>query len=371
MTQRLLDFTRTAAAAGGMVSLLMAVACGDETVDGAEASLTPALEAAVDGSVVPAVERFADGAQALQSSVDALCEAPTAEAVTALQDEWLQLSRDWNRAGIYFIGPLADDIITPSIIFIESMRQRGTDYTATVRETLQAALDDGTTLDEAYFSGLTFNRVGMLALEVLLFENSPSDTPSSEAEAIAQSFVDVPRRCVYLQGMAGLLATRAEGVRTGWTQAHLETGTPFRDLLVQDMLAEGSDPTTAMLITVISHIEYLRVRKLDGILDMEVAGAARPELEPFYTNLASALDGVEEFMQPPGEVSGFFAVMQTRGFGEDLATVRAALQTARSAVAAGDREGAKEAFLALETSFRREVPRGLGVELGLTFTDGD
>lgn len=351
------------------------VGCSDdagneEQSSAARQELDEALEDVIDHTIIVDVQAFADGAKELDESVVEFCEAPAEASLLELQDDWLALTRTWNRAGIYDIGPLDDDFITPSIIWIESMRQRGTDYTDTVIDTLDAALASDAPLDEAYFSSLTFNRVGMLALEVLLFEERSTEPAATDAATIAQSFADSPRKCSYLQGISKQVSDRAQGVEAGWTEEFLG-GPAFRDELLEGLLADGSESVPALIVSVIAHIEYLRVRKLDGILDMATVSRARPEPSPFYSNLASGLDGFEAFLSAPDADATFFGVMTDRGFGEEVEVIRGNLESARSAVADNDREAASAAFLELETSFRRELPQGLGVELGLSFSDGD
>jgi len=353
------------------VSLLLAWSYGCDSAPKAEKDLlTPALESAVDLTIVPAMERFADGARDFEASVTELCDAPSKSRVVALQDEWLALSRTWNQAGIYFLGPLDDDIVAPSILFIEAMRQRGTDYTDTVIESIDGAVAGTEALDDDYFKRLAFNRVGMLALEVLLFEDTSTDPRSTDPERIGESLRSA-RKCRYLEGMTRLLRERAEGVERGWTKAFLDTGRPFRELLLEDMLPDGAEPVPAVLVAASAHLEYLRVRKLDAILDLTVATQARGDDSLFYRNLEAALDAVEELMKPPDAETGFFAVMEKGGFEAEVETVRDNLKAARAAVADRDRDGASSTFRTLEISLRREVPRGLGVDLGLSFSDGD
>lgn len=355
------------------LAMLGAVGCSDADEKSApgESVVDAALRSAVDGTIVPATEDFADGTASLETSVTAFCDAPTEAGLTASQDEWLALARTWNRAGIYFLGPLEEDIITPTMIYIESMRQRGTDYTDTVRDTIDSAMNSSDPLDDAYFDRLAFNRVGMLALEVLLFENSSTEPPSTDVAAVTQGYVDAPRKCSVLVGMARLLRRQADEVERGWTVEFAGTGRPFRDIVLGDELPNGAVPVNAVLLAAIQHIEYLRVRKLDGILDVAVASSARPDATPFYDNLGSGLDGLEALMEPPGSDSGFFAAMTARGFENEVTIVRNSFAAAHTAVDAGDRSAASAAYLDLETSFRKDVTLGLGVDLGLTFSDGD
>ncbi|MBL8956853.1 MAG: hypothetical protein JNK82_39130 [Myxococcaceae bacterium] len=116
------------------------------------------LKNTVTQRIVPALVTFETDAVALETKSDAFCVAPTsAVGLTELRAQWRTVSLSWNRVAIYRFGPLFDDLIFPAVIFIESMRQRGTDYTDTVREAVVAALTGSMPLDAAYFDGLTFN----------------------------------------------------------------------------------------------------------------------------------------------------------------------------------------------------------------------
>ena len=352
--------------------LMFVAGCGSDGGTGGGAELLqPALESTVDNTIVPAMESFADEATSFEQEASEFCASPSESTLTALQDRWLELTRVWNQAATYLVGPLDDDPITPSINFIESMRPRGTDYTETVRDTIDSALQSTDPLDEAFFAGLTFNRVGILALEVLTFEDFPRTAGSTEITDVLEGYNTTPRKCTYLEGMAGLLAERARGVESGWTEDFNGSGTPFRDLLLDGELDDGSLPVPAVIVSAVAHLEYLRRRKLDGILDAQVATRARPDESPFFANLEAALAEIENLMEPSNGESGFFDVMTERGFAEFVATVRSNHSAALAAVQAEDRTAAVDAFRNLENSLRREVALGRGVDLGIDFTDGD
>ncbi len=347
--------------------LLCAVAvagCGDDESSGPP--LQAALQRAVDARIVPRMTALADAAEQLQSDIEAGCPSPTSDQVSSFQDGWLRLSLRWNEAATYVFGPLDDDPIVPAYIFIESMRQRGIDYTQTVREAREAAISGPETLDESFFSSLSFTEIGVLAVEALVFETSTA-TPSNRLEDIVLAFAATPRRCSYLTGIADRLAARTRQVADGWI-----SGTePFRARMLSGQLEDGSDPTVAVFVAVIEQLEFLRRRKLAAILDAQIATAARPNANPFFANLQAFLDEVETLMEAGDDAVDFFDVMAGRGRTDGVTTVTARLNAARQALNAADREQAADAFLQLEQSFRREVPEGLGIELGLNFSDGD
>lgn len=328
-------------------------------------NLQGALEASADNSIVPGFVAFDAAVRDLADGTSAFCSAPDRSGLEDLQGRWRALSLTWNRVAPFGVGPLFEDLIFPSISFIESMRPRGTDYTDTVRDELGSALAGSMPLDDAYFEGLAFNRVGLLALEVLLFEDA-TPTRSRDVATIAVEYASLPRKCLYLQGMARLLAGRARRVLDGWTTSYLDTGRPFRDLFVEGALEDGTEPVPALLVAIIEHLDYVKRRKLEGILDARLSGH-------FYPNVLATLESVEGLLTQdatPG-AAGFLDVVEAQGFSDRAAAVEATFSEAMAAAQAEDRAGLAEDIGTLEGLLRREVPDALRVTLGVTFSDGD
>lgn len=353
------------------IALATSAGCGEEGRGGPVPS-RQALIVAVDDTVVPAMEAFSEEAEALAAAVGPFCEDPAAASLDALRDGWLTTSLAWNRAALYYLGPLDDDPITPAMYFVESMRQRGIDYTDTVRDAMTAAVQGDETLDASFFEALNFNRVGLLALEVLLFEDSPRAPGTTELAAVAAGYAESLRKCAYLDGVAGLLRERARDVERGWTESFGDTSEPFRDLLVRGALEDGALPEQAVLVAMIRHVEYVRARKLEALLDARLATEARPDSTPFWANVEAGLAQLEAFLGASGPAApSFFEVMADRGYPGVAAALQEDIERARSAVRAGDRDAAAAAFATLEDRMRQELPRAVGVNIGLNFSDGD
>ncbi len=347
---------------GLMPALLVAIsACSDgvETTDNS-AELQDALENTVDQVVIPTLEDFARASSDMVAQAGAFCAAPSESGLRALQDEWRFLASEWNRAALYNLGPLNQDLILPRVIFIESMRQRGTNYTETVREAIDLALSGTAPLDAAYFDGLRFTEVGLLALEVLVFETST--TSSTSISEVAVEFQSTDRKCAYLQGMAEHLERTASAVVRGWNESYLDRGTPYREILLGAALEDGTEPVPALLIAAFEHLNYVKQRKLEAILDAQLANH-------FYENLVATLDELSSFLDD-GEYS-FFDHMDSRGFGAEIVAARAAIANARALAVAEDRTALTAAWGETEGFLKREVPNGLNVDLGINFADGD
>lgn len=346
------------------VSLL--VSCDDDE-GGSGTRLPTAAELmrdAADTTIVPDVERFATEAQSLLAESETFCAQTDADALAQLQSRWRTLSEAWNAIAAYNLGPLDDDIIVPKILFIESMRQRGTDYTQTVRESIVRRIEGTDTIDVDSVSSQTFDEIGMLALEVLLFEDSREGNSSVPAD-IVDDYQSQPRKCAYLMGIAGLLADDAAEVERGWTTEFADTGEAFKDTMASPKLPDGTEPIVALLIALQQHLDYLMTRKLEGILDARLS-------EHFYPNVVAALDAMQEVLQQPREDSfGVLEWMEATNSAEEVELVLANFAAARAAATAEDREALTAAIGRLDGNLKREIPDALGLDLGLTFTDGD
>lgn len=318
----------------------------------------------VETTIVPGIQAFSAEAQSMLAEADAFCGGPDASGLEQLQTRWRSLSVAWNSIAAYNFGPLDDDVIVPKIIFIESMRQRGTDYTQTVRDGILRGLANEDTLDVEYFDRQTFDEVGMLALEVLVFEDSREGNSTELADVLADYDVS-PRKCDVLLGVAGLLAADAQEVEFGWTTDFAESGEPFRETMTLPTLDDGTEPVVALLVALQQHLDYIKVRKLEAILDAQLSGH-------FYPNVLAALNSMETLLAQPDEDSfGLFERMEATGNTAEVELVTENFATARAAAMAEDREGLAAAIGLLDGNLKREVPDALGVELGLTFTDGD
>ncbi len=352
-----------------LLAAALPLGCGDGGSDPTDDVVTlptgsEILRDTVETTIVPDVQAFSAEVADMQADIDGFCAAPSEATLGTAQDRWRSMVEAWSRVVPYNFGPLDNDIIFPNMIFIESMRQRGSDFTQTVRDGLQRGLEGTDTLDLAYFERQTFDEVGILALEVLLFEDSREGNSTAPADVVAD-YTATPRKCAYLQGMTARLAVNATDVEQGWTTAFGDGGEPFRETMTGDMLEDGSEPVAALLIALQQHLDYVKVRKLEGILDAQLSGN-------FYVNVLSTLDAMETLLSQPSDDSfGLFERMEATDNGAEVALVRSNFEAARAAAQGEDRDALTTAVGLIDGNLKREIPDALGVELGLTFTDGD
>ncbi len=336
----------------------------DEPVAGSADSLNLALKSSIEESIVPAISAFKTETETLQTNATTFCSNIDQTNLETLQDQWKALSLQWNQIVMFNIGPLDDDIIFPKMNFIESMRQRGTDNTGVVRGEIVARLGDITPLDESYFNSLSFTRVGMLALEVLIFEDSISND-NSDLSKIVTDYQGNSRKCDYLDGMIQLQSRLAAIIENGWLIDFASSGKAFKDTLINGELDDGAESVPALITVIQEHLDYLKKRKLEVVLDAQIA-------DYFYENVTATLDQVEAFLEGATEDSySFFDQMLSNDFASEVAIVRANLSAARQAIATENRSELATAIGLLDGNFKREIPDSLNVTLGLNFTDGD
>ncbi|MBV1859356.1 MAG: hypothetical protein KUG77_13150 [Nannocystaceae bacterium] len=165
--------------------------------------------------------------------------------------------------------------------------------------------------------------------------------------------------------MSELLSTCASTVYGGWVESFAESGEPFAETMTGPELVDGTQPVVALLIALQEHLDYIKVRKLEGILDAQLSGN-------FYSNVLATLEAMVELLEQPSEESfGLLERMEATGNNDEVEVVRTNFEAALAAAGAEDREALTAAIGLLDGNLKREVPDALGIELGLTFTDGD
>lgn len=323
--------------------------------------LSAARSSAIDEDILPAVRLFVDQVQALQGAVQSLCAQPTVAGLESTREAWRLATRDWNGVLPYNLGPLDDDLIYPAVMFVESKRPRGADYTQTVRETLSAAVSSSVALDASYFDALTFNRVGLLALEVGLFETAATGTTA--VGAVLTELQAQPRKCAFLVGVGARLKTRAESILAGWTVS-FEDGLPFSEQLRSGSLSTGSGSVAALTVAWVEYLDYVKRRKLETTLDGQISGYAYPPMK-------AGIEALSAFLGESGDATSFLSVLVAEGYEAEVTAVRTTLADTLAHLDAKERDLLIADYAALENFLRGTFTAGLQLNLGVTFSDGD
>ncbi len=326
-------------------------------------TLQAAIDQAVDNAIVPAVEDFLAAAQALDTAGVTFCAGPDAAKLEAMQASWRAAFEQWYRLSLYNFGPLDDDLVFPRYTFIDSLRLRGTDYLETVRNEIAADISATRVLDDGYFGGKTFQRVGLLALESAVFETSTPEHSTAPGDVIAE-YRFQPRKCEVLEGLSGQLVAQASYFEQGWLVAHKDSDLSYRSLFRDGQLDDGTAPLSQLLISVQAFLDYVQARR--------VVVVAAPISRHTWESISATIDEVELLLRGSETTTdSFFGVMEATGNQNAVAAVEDSLVQVRQAIADRNIEMLEVSLGFLDGNFKREIPDSLEVELGINFSDGD
>jgi predicted lipoprotein len=335
----------------------------NDPVEAAEDSLDKATETAVDKKIIPTVDAFSVQANQFSAQSVAFCDSSDENTLNALQAQWKSLSSQWYKLEIYRFGPLNDDLIFPKINFIDSLRLNGRNYVDTVRTEISKNIASADTLDEDFFDKQVFKNVGLLALESLSFETAASEHSKLPADIVAE-YKNLPRKCEVLKGLSNQLVKHANYVQNGWNNDHKASGKPFRDLFISNQLEDGTPALTRLIASTQEHLDYLQKRN--------VATTAAQISEHSWDNITASIDEVEQLLAGVNESDlSYFDLMSSGGFQNSVGTVKENITRVRQDIQNKDAAALKVSLGKLDGNFKREIPDGLAVQLGINFIDGD
>lgn len=335
----------------------------DVPAAGSQDSLTIAIRNTIDNNVIPNIKRFNElGDRFKQDTISYCGDGLSATEINDLQTQWKTLSLAWNKISIHNYGPLNNDLISPRIHRIESKRQRGTNYSATVRTDLSNFLSD--TSQSTDFSTKNFTVTGLLALELALFENS--QTQSTVIADIENDYQTNTRKCTYLQAMSTDLSRVANEVYQQWTEKFEDKSKSYRDLMLSNELGDDQTAEKRLIIAVQEHLDYLKRRKAEGVMDAQVAQYG-------FEQISAGLNEVESLITNSGEAGDYriFDHMKSNGETQDIESVKQNINAAKAASLAQNKSELATYLALLDGNFKREIPDGLSVTLGINFSDGD
>lgn len=341
-------------------------ACGGERQNDeaalTEGSLDKAVQEIAEQTILTAVNDFANEAEALNSAADTFCAAVSDSNLSALQTQWQTTSAAWYRLLPFNFGPLDDDLVFPAYQYIDSYRLRGDDYTSTIRTAIADWLASADSLDDDFFSALTFNKVGLPAIEIAAFETSA--THSTATADIVAEYNSESRKCAVLSGLTTQLQSRADYVEDGWQVAYTGTSTPFISIFNDGELPDGSESLTGLITAVQEYLDYLQNR--------DVVSNVAPLAGNSWALVSESIDQIERMLAGNEEtVVTIFSLMAASGNSGNVDTVEENIQMARDAVADQDATTFNAAAALLDGNFKREIPDSLDVTLGINFSDGD
>lgn len=357
-------------AAAMCLAVAVLTACGgtreNDPVIVSQLTLDMAVEDAVNTSILKAVDNFVAQTATFDTAVRDFCILPQADSLTRLQQQWLALNSAWYRLVPYKFGPLEDDVVFPAYIYIDSLRLRGTNYIGTVREEIVTLLTSDTALNADFFASKTFQRQGLLALEVALFETASNNAlpNSTNNDAIVEEYFDNNRKCDIINGWSQLLMDRAEYIQNGWANSFVNNTLSYRELFISKQLDDGADPISILLVALQEHLDYLKQRNV-------VTTTAQVSESAWQAVEASIIE-IEQFLQGTEATRvSFIELMTSAGHSSSVETINENIAAIKMAIQNRDANLFNVNAALLDGNFKREIPKGLEVELGLNFTDGD
>jgi len=216
-------------------------------------------------------------------------------------------------------------------------------------------------LNDAYFDRLSFTKTGLLALEVALFEDASESTSDSD---IVAGFIAEPRRCDYLKGLSNLQADYANEFHQGWVSDYQNSGEAYRERFLRGATDDGSAPLTLLLTSAQDHLNYLKQR---SVVDQagQISGIS-------WSLMQASIEATEAIVEGDGSTVVTLASLMLAAQEESaLLSVRDNFERAYEAINDGSNLDFYTAAGLLDGNFKREIPDGLAVELGINFSDGD
>jgi predicted lipoprotein len=355
-----------------LTSLLLA-ACGGtgSSLSTHNTELNIAAIEAIDHTIIPAAYRFQQQVEALVNQSDFFCTTGqiTTDNLVLLQEQWTKTNFAWFQLLPYRFGPMINNEVLPTYIFIDYHRQRGDNDSDTIRSNIDTLIASSS--DASYASTLSqigANSLGLLALEVTIFEEAANQ--SIAPRDIVFEFQNTPRKCQLLIDFGQKLLVRADTIHQGWTSNYRNTGKSYRDLLVNNQLEEvlddeaGDSAIIKILLSVQEFYDYLGKRNVTTNV-AQLSSSVWLAIDHALQNTEELLAGVES------TTLSFDAVMANNRFEQTVANVKDNIQILRSALEERNAIDMKAAAAILDGHFKRDIPEALNINLGLNFSDGD
>lgn len=332
----------------------------------------------IDYTVTPALDSFLQESEALTDLTESFCGADNKieSDLTSLQAQWITTNNAWFKLSPYLLGPFTspDSLTAEAFWYIDSYRQRGNDSTSTVRSDITTMLSKADALNSETFSTKSFNKVGLLALEVLLFETAGSGSQSQTPADITSEYQNTPRKCDILKGQANELNRRTALIHNAWHNDYRDTGIGYRDLLVNKQLEStftkgndidgtGTPAFTRLVVSTQQHLDFLTKRNITT-QSAQLSNSVWQALEYTQTSL-------QEFLAGTGQNTISLYRMMDNGYDANINTLKENMKFFKQSINEQNTINFKNFSSALDGNFKRELPQALNAELGLNFTDGD
>lgn len=327
--------------------------------------------AAVVDVIRPDMLAFETASRGLDSAMQALCVAPSADGADIVAQEFAQVVAAYGRIDFLRIGPLLEDNRADRLFFWPDRRSIGLKQVQAI-----LAKQDPLATDLETLQAKSVATQGLGALEFVLF-----GTGSESLTAAAGAF-----RCAYGQTITANIAQIAGDLIISW---YLPGGIADHLQDPQPNYSDYRTPTEAMeaLLGLVSHgLEAMRDKKLVPFIATDT-DAAKPKLAPLWrsgltmTLLRANVDGMRELVTGSGMALAEGPAAQGLGDSIDFEfrnAIRALdLVTLPVDQAVADSQQASAlSYLALvagslQSMVGEQLSAALGLSVGFSSLDGD
>lgn len=329
------------------------------------------VELAITKVIRPAFARFAEAAGSLQTSVAALCEAPSTDTLMTAQEQFRSTVTAWSHIELYRFGPLMADNRSDAILFWP-------DRKGIALRQVQGALADQdlTAAGVDTLEGKSVAMQGLGALEFLLF-GTDYETLGNVAGAY---------RCSYAEAIGGLISRRATAMSDEWADP-----AGFSQRMLQPSEADADYRSTRevleTLVGTLAHgTEAIRDQRLLPFLGRDDA-EPKPKSALFWRSgmtlpsISANFDGLEALIEGSriGEASGadnaWVANSAAFELGNAARAVGLVTEPVEAALADPDQRQALDYLViitqSLDTVFGESLSAALGLSVGFSSLDGD
>jgi predicted lipoprotein len=246
-------------AAGLAAALSGAVRAGEPA--GADAM----VRGAIAGYVLPAYATFARETSELRQAAEALCAAPSSEALAQARGAFSEAVDAWSGIELVRFGPVTENNRLERILHWPDRRSTGL-------KQVQALLadEDGSATDARTLAGKSVAVQGLGALEFVLF--------GAGSEALGET---AGYRCAYAAAIAAHLATVAATVTAEWQAGAGAAGLWAQPGPDNPLYRDGAEALSELMDVLVHGVELVRDVRLGGFLGAE-AGDDRPKQALFW-----------------------------------------------------------------------------------------
>ncbi|MBU2107682.1 MAG: peptidase M75, Imelysin [Alphaproteobacteria bacterium] len=258
-------------------SLMLALASAFVSPALANEKATGIITGAINGFIRPGYAAFHQATGELVEAEQALCAAPSQQALDAARQSFGKTVDAWSRIEIIRFGPVSEDNRLERVLFWPDRKSTGL-------KQVQAALvaEDATATDADSLAKKSVAMQGLGALEFVLF--------GTGSEGLAEAGEDY--RCAFAAAIAGNLDAIAGEVETEWAEPDgfaRQWANPGPD---DPLYRDGTEAVTELMDVFVTGFELVRDVRLGGFLG-ETAEKDKPRQALFWRS-GKTIDAIAE-----------------------------------------------------------------------------